>query len=243
MRGLKLLTHPALVLFTAVTFIFLITGCERTVTKYDENGKPYTDKEFDPGGTLAAFVITVLVLGGIAAAASSSGGGTYLHNQNRPMLAYAGNRGYLTDASSGMYSSAKSFKLVDSEGNLISEHLIDVDRLMASKSLVNISDVQISSHVNKTLLRKLVKEIARANNLTSIPGAVKANVSYFSSEGNEFRLNGVSIPKNKSKESSIAELTVMSEKGICRATASLPEKTELQTNLSRDFTITVSTLN
>lgn len=242
MSKLKFMTHPVIVVFTAFAFLFLVTGCERTVTKYDSDGKPYTDKEFDPWGTIGGILITGLVLGAIAAAASSSGG-SYLHNQNRPMLAYAGNRGYITDASSGMYSSARWFKLVDSKGNVISRHLIDVDRLMVSRSLVNISDVQITSKINKKLLRELVQEIAKANNLSSVPDSVKTEISYLGGEESTLRMDAVSIPRDKSKESNISELTVMSEKGIYRVSASMPEKGESQNNASSHLSITVSSLN
>lgn len=242
MRNLKFLTHPALVLFTAFAFLFLVTGCTRTVTKYDANGKPYTDTEPDPWGTIGAFIITCLVLGGIAAAASS-GGGSALPVEHKTLLAYAGNRGYITDASSGMIHSAKWFKLVDAKGNVISRHLIDVDRLMASRSLVTLSDVQITSKINKKLLRELVQEIAKANNLNSVPDSVKTEISYLGGEESTLRMDAVSIPKDKSNENRISELTIMSEKGIYRVTASMPEKAESENNLASHLSITVSSLN
>lgn len=239
MKIAKCLTNPVLVIFTAAAFLFLVTGCTRTVTKYDANGKPYDTQEPDYWGTIGGIILTGLVIGGIAAAASS-GGGSSLSNQNKTMLAYAGNRGYLTDAPSGIYNSVKCFKLVDADGNIISEHLIDVDKLLASKSLVNVHEVQLSSAVNMRILRKLAREVAKANNLSTLPNAVKTDISYLTDAENTLKVNRVSIPVVSGKESNASELTLMSEKGIFKVSTSLHEKSNSE---SGQLSITVSKLN
>ncbi len=188
---------------------------------------------------MAAYVLGVIIMGAIVAAASS-GGGAYLYNPNKPMLAYAGNKGFITDASSGLYNSVKCFKLVDAEGNLISEHLIDIDKLMASKSLVNVSDVQVSSKVDKRILRKLVQEIAKTNNLNSVPRAIKTDISYLAGKENTLRVDTVSIPEVKSSDNRISELTVMSERGIFKVSTALNEKSDRQEE--GQLSVTVSQL-
>jgi len=47
MKIAKILANPILVVFVSVAFLFLVTGCEKAVTYYDKDGKPYTVKEAD----------------------------------------------------------------------------------------------------------------------------------------------------------------------------------------------------
>lgn len=239
MKFSKCLTNPVLVIFTAAAFLFLVTGCERTVTMYDKDGKPYSAKEPDPWGTIAGIILTGLVIGAIAVAADSNSG-SCLPNQHETMLAYAGNKGIVYDVSPGMYSSVKCFRIMDADGNLISEHLIDVDKLLASKSLVNLSDVQLSSAVNMRMLRKLAREVAKANNLSTLPNAVKTDISYLADAENTLKVNRISIPVVDGKKSNASELTLMSEKGIFKISTSLHEKSNSE---SEQLSITVSKLN
>lgn len=240
---IRLARSPVFVMIFVSVFLCFVTGCERTVTKYDENGKPYDEKEFDAWGTLGAVILTSIALGAIAAAASSSGDGSYLFNQDKPMLAYAGNKGVVTDASSGLYSSVKTFKIVDAEGRLISTHSIDIDKLMVSRPLVDVRNVQVSCEINKESARRIVQEIAKAGNLRSMPSSIKTDVSFSSDEKGVLRLGAVSIAKEKSLNNRISELTVMSEKGIYNVTASLPEKAESPDAEQGHLSITVSNLN
>lgn len=240
MRISKFFIHPVIVIFTIFAFSFLMTGCDRTVTKYDANGKPYSATEPDPGGTLAAYILTVIILGSIVACASSSGGGAHLDNPNRPMFAYAGNKGYITDASSGMYNPVKCFKIVDREGNIVSEHMIDVDKLLASRSVVNVSDVQVSSRINKKALESLVSEIAKANNLNSMPDSIKTEVS-LADNGRTLEIDDVSIPQIMEQENRNSRLTVISERGVFKVSAGLNEKPDSQE--AGQLSVTVSQLN
>jgi hypothetical protein len=239
MRISKFLCSPILVIFVSVAFLFLVTGCEKAVTYYDKDGKPYTVKEPDPWGTIGAVILTLFVVGAIAAGASS-GDGASLPVEHKTMFAYAGNKGIVYDAPSGIYNSVKCFKLIDSQGNIISEHLIDVDKLIASRSLVDVSDVQVSAKVNKRMLKKLVDEIAKANNLKSVPDTIKTEISCSADEKNTLMVNSVSIPADKGNENRISELMVMSEKGIFKVSTAMNE------NLSQDagrLSVTVSQLN
>lgn len=239
MRTSKYLTHPALVILTAVCFLFLVAGCEKAVTYYDKDGKPYTVKEQDPWGTIGAIILTAIILGAIAASAdSNSDGTTFLHGE-RPLFAYAGNRGFITDAHSGMHNPAKSFRIVDRKGNFISEHCIDVDKLLASRALVNLSEVQLYSMVDKKALKKLVSEAMTFNNLEHVPKAVRTNMSYVAGE-NVLRVSDISIPAITGQEKGVSELTVMSENGIYKVTTALNEKSGQGTG---QFSVTVSQLN
>ncbi|MDP1854245.1 MAG: hypothetical protein Q8L26_08615 [Candidatus Omnitrophota bacterium] len=242
MRISKFFIHPVLVLFIATAFLFFTTGCERAVTYYDKDGKPYTVKETDPWMTIGGILLTCIIIGAIAASADSSSGasGACLPNQGRVMLAHAGNKGIVYDVSSGMYNPVKCFKLMDAEGNVISEHLIDVDRLLANRSFVNVSDVQVSSKVDKTMLRKLAQEIAKANNLNSMPNSIKTDIS-FADNGRILKVNDVSIPVKDSQESRNSGLTVISERGVFRVSAGLNEKPDSQE--AGQLSVTVSQLN
>src|SRR3989338_7754404 len=236
----RFLVHPVLIMLVIVAFSLLATGCTRTVTKYDKDGKPYSEQETDPVATLAAVILGSLILGAISIAAA--GGGSYLPGQNRPMFADAGGN-VMSDFSSRnfTFSSVRCIKLMDAQGNLISKHVIDVDKLRAGGSLVNISDVQISSEINKKALRRLANEIAKANNLTSVPKSVKTEVSYFSGSEDVMRLDAVSIPKDRIPEKGDSELTVMSDRGIYKTTTTLNENQQEED--SRQLSITVSNLN
>ena len=238
MRISKFLVNPVLVVFTVVTFLFLTTGCNRTVTKYDANGKPYSEEEFDPWGTVGAVVLTMFVFGAIAAAAAP--GGSSLPVEHETMFAYAGNKGIIYDARSGIYNPVKRFRLTDSEGNLISEHFINIDKLMANRPVVNVSDVQASVKVNEKMLKKLVNEMAKANNLKSVPGAIKTEISFRTDEKNTLSIGAVSIPEDKSQESRVSELTVTSEEGVYKVSTILNEKPWGEAG---QLSVTVSQLN
>ena len=247
MRISKFFIHPVLVLFIATAFLFFTAGCEKAVTYYDKDGKPYTVKEADPWMTIGGILLTCIIIGAIAASADSSSGasssgasGVCLPNQGRVMFAHAGNKGIVYDVSSGMYNPVKCFKLMDAEGNVISEHLIDVDRLLANRSFVNVSDVQVSSKVDKTMLRKLAQEIAKANNLNSMPNSIKTDIS-FADNGGVLKVNDVSIPVNDSQESRNSGLTVISERGVFKVSAGLNEKSDSPE--AGQLSVTVSQLN
>lgn len=239
MKISKCLTNPVLVIFTSVAFLFLITGCTRTVTKYDANGKPYDTQEPDYWGTIGGIILTGLAIGAIAAVADSNSGSS-LPNHHKTMLAYAGNKGIVYDVSPGMYNSVKCFRIMDADGNIISEHLIDVDKLLASKSLVNVREVQLSSAVNMRMLRKIARDVAKANNLSTLPNAVKTDISYLADAENTLKVNRVSIPVVSGEGSNTSELTLMSEKGIFKISTSLHDKSNLE---SEQLSITVSKLN
>ena len=248
MRISKFFIHPVLVLFIATAFLFFTAGCERAVTYYDKDGKPYTVKEADPWMTIGGILLTCIIIGAIAASADSSSGasssgasGVCLPNQGRVMFAHAGNKGIVYDVSSGMYNPVKCFKLMDAEGNVISEHLIDVDRLLANRSFVNVSDVQVSSKVDKTMLRKLAQEIAKANNLNSMPNSIKTDISYLADEENTLKVDAVSIPVKDSQKSRNSGLTVISERGVFKVSAGLNEK--LGSQEAGQLSVTVSQLN
>lgn len=223
----RFLTHPILVIFTAAAFLFLVTGCEKAVTYYDKDGKPYTVKEPDPWGTIGGILLTCIIIGAIAAAADSnadSNSVSSLSNRHGTMFAYAGNKSFVTDASSGMYSSAKCFELLDMEGNTVSRHRIDMDKLQTSKPLVDISEVQVSIEVNKRTLRKLVREIKRTSNLSSVPESIKADVSFLPDESDALKINAVSTPQPETDSGGkISELILASPHGFYRI-ISVPDR-------------------
>lgn len=241
MKFSRLLGNPILVMFVIVAFSFLATGCEKTVTKYDKDGKPYDAKEFDPVASLAALVLWTIGLSALAAVAAGSG--SSLPNQHESMLAFAGSQDVVTDVPSGMSSSLRCIKFIDSKGNLIGKQVIDVDKLRASRSIVNISDVQISSEIDEKVLKDFIHEIAKANNITSLPDSIKAEIS-FTDEKDTLRIDAVSIPKGKDSEDTISELTVMSNKGIIyKATTTLPEKSDSKEYEHGQMSVTVNRLN
>ena len=242
MRSLKFTTHPVLVVFTAIAFLFLVTGCTRTVTKYDSEGKPYSDTEPDPWGAIGGIILTALILGAIAASANSdSDTGSFLYGE-RPLFAYAGNKDSVTDVSSCKHSSVKCFKLVDAQGNLISKHLIDINKLQFYGSLVDISEVQISADVDKRMLKKITQEIAKANNLKSVPNSLKAEVSFIG-KGDTLKVDAVTVTEMKASEENISELTLVSNKGIYRVTTTLPQNSESQRCKPNQLNVTVSQLH
>lgn len=235
MRNSKFSTHPILVMFTVVAFLFLATGCERTVTMYDKDGKPYTVKEFDPWMTIGGILLTCIVISVIAYSLEPDDS-SFLYKE-RPLFAYAKTQDVMSDALPGMITGGKWIRLVDSHDNLISEHLIQLNKLQLSTPLVNMSEVQLSAEVDEQALKNLIRNIAKANKLNSIPSSIKADVSLLSGESDVVRINAISVSQPEADLGSRASgLILVSEHGLYRVTT-IPDKEPGQ------FSITVSQLN
>lgn len=216
---IKFLTHPVLVVFTTVTFLFLVTGCERTVTKHDSQGKPYDTTEFDPAATLCAVILWALVLGAIAASGSDSG--TFLHEE-KPLLAYAKTQDVMTDALPDTNIHAKLIQVVDLQGNLISRHLISLDRLQLGRQVINLSEIQLSTEINQQALKSLIRNIAETNSLNSFASSIEADVSWLSDY--TIKINAVNMPQfGNDSTNRVSELTLASEHGLYHITA-IPDK-------------------
>ncbi len=222
MKISRILSNPVLIMFIAVAFLFTVTGCEKTVTKYKADGTPYTEQEFDPVASLAAFLIFSIGVGALAAVAAGSG--SSLPNQHESMFAFAGSQDVVTDVPSGMSSSLRCIKFIDSKGNLIGRQVIDVDKLRASKSFVNISDVQVSSEINEKVLKDFVSGIAKANNITSLPDSIKADVSWMTDESGVLKINTVNVPQVATdSDGRASKLVVATEQGFYSIT-SVPDR-------------------
>jgi len=237
MKFSKFLTHPILVMLTVIAFSFLVTGCERTVTKYDANHKPYTAKEFDPWMTIGGIILTCLVIGALAAAAadSGSGGSSYIY-ERRPLYARAVNKNVMSDVSVGLSAYGKWILVVDANDKLISKHLIQLNRSQLAQKTLSLSDVQLSSKINEEALKDLMRDIAKTSKLKQIPESIRANVSFLHDEPNALKINTVSLPEiEANSDGKISEFILTSLHGIYRIT-SVPDKD------SKGVSITVSQL-
>jgi hypothetical protein len=64
----RFFNHPVITIIVLITFVqFSLVGCERPVTRYTSDGKPYTTQEFSAGETLAGIFLGLLTIGALAA--------------------------------------------------------------------------------------------------------------------------------------------------------------------------------
>ena len=105
-------------------FALYVSGCEgykKTVTKYHEDGTPYTVEEDDPVATLAGIIILVIVIGLIAAYKSSNEDDDTSRDIDNDKWDLGGNRQKFMFASNKISTvrNNEKFCIADTNGNLL----------------------------------------------------------------------------------------------------------------------------
>jgi len=210
-----------------------MTGCERTVTKYDGTGKPYSEKEFDPWMTIGGLILTGLALTAIAFAAEGSG--SKLLSDDKELLAYAPSGNTANDALPLLSGKARWIEMLDPHGNLLSRHLMRTDRLKTGEQLLNISEVQVSSDINEEVLRNLMEEFT-ASQGQEVPEAIQVRVSFVGDEQGVLRIKSLDgVKKDAVRPGSTVTRFITSPLGVFRVDAA--------GGMSGEIEVTVSQLN
>ena len=233
MSSSRWLGHRALVCLTAIAFAFCMTACERTVTKYDETGKPYSEKEFDPWMTIGGFILFGIILGGVIYAAEVNSSG--LLDEGNSLLAYAPSGNTASDALPLLSGKARWIEVLDPQGNLLSRHLIRTDRLGRAEELVNPAEIQLSSEINEQVLKHLVGELAQLHGAGSVPKTLKARLAVLDAGEARLQIKSVEVSKDSVTASGPARL-FMSPAGIFRVTGTAD-------SLTNEIEVTLSQLN
>ncbi len=194
-----------------VAFLGLTVACERTVTKYDSNGQPYTATEFSAWETVGAIILLGLVLGAFAAN-SQPDDGSFLNDAGSLVAsAYALNAPLPTK-----YTGKKWIRLVDARGNVVGTHLVNLDALYPEKRIFDLAEVQLSSDIDRLALWDMMHEITEGDGLESIPNSVKATVSSIPGSDYVLRIDEISRAPDANPEKGDSVLVISSENGLYR---------------------------
>lgn len=232
MDGSRGVTHRVMACLVAVAFAFCMTGCERTVTKYDETGKPYSEKEFDPWMTIGGFILFGIILGGVIYAAEVNS--SELLDEDKTLLAYAPSGNTASDALPLLSGKARWIEVLDPHGNLLSRHLIRTDRLNAGEQLLNMSEVQVSSDINEEVLRDVMGEFA-ASQGQEVPEAIQARVSFVGDGTGVMKISRLSSVGKEHRAGTTATRIITSPFGVFRV--------DTVGSVSGEIEVTVSQLN
>ena len=237
---MKIILRKFVAVFLIVAFMSLTVACERSVTRYDDNGKPYNSKEFSSMETVGAIVLLMLVLGALAASGSGSGGSN-LHEEG-DMFAHLNNNNAMTDALSKI-DNTMWIQIEDDKGNIISQHLINPDALQSDMGIINMSDIELASEINKDVLRKLIKDISRDNNLNSIPETIRADISILLDKPNVLRISGVNVLSESNLDKGDSVIILDTGHGLYQSIVKATEKIQSFSERSKQYSIVVNQLN
>lgn len=239
---MKIILHKFLAVFIIVAFLGLTSACERTITKYDPNGKPYHAKEFSAGQSLAALLMALLVFGLFIRVASSNNNfdGTFLYNDEKLTASLKNNESVSDSLLNEPHM--KWVKVVDSEGNLIGRQMIDLRKLSGSEKIISHLDTQLSSVIDEPALMKLINDNSLGKDINSIPKSIEIEASYVPAEM-KIIIKTVNINPKTDLRRGDSVLIYDSGRGIYRSITRENNKFNPNTNDLNQFRILVNQMS